>query len=66
MATEVPQVLDAAKSPVAVMLVIVIGASPVLVRVRTCPVEVAPTMVLGKAVGAGARVASIIGTGIWK
>ena len=66
MARLVPQLLLAEKAPVVAMLVTVSAASPVLVRVKATPLEGLPTMVVGKVVLGGVRVAESAGAGMVK
>jgi hypothetical protein len=65
-ASDVPQLLLAAKAPVGAMLVMVRGSSPVLVRVTACPLEGTPTDVDGKVSVVGVRVPDATGAGIAK
>ena len=66
MARVAPQLFVCAKSPVAVMLVMEMTVSPVLVKVKTCPVEATPMMTLPKLPVTGVRVAVTAGAGIVK
>ena len=61
-----PQVLLAAKGPVAVMLLMVRAVSPTLMSEKFCPLEWTPTKVAGKVADEGFSATPLTGVGIAK